>query len=127
MEDTKRSEQDSEFQRLLALYGQAMVRVGQLEQEAAALRERLTNVDARSSQVNDDLSKQLASKEHLLKEKDQVIAALRIDLSAARTEFAHLEERLKQAATGAYMLHRRRRRWWQVWRRWPFRRSSRRH
>lgn len=110
--------QPLDLRTVLSLYGEAMAKVGQLEKEVAQLRE---GVQARAvsgaSPTDPTLQAALEQKERELKEKDRVIAMLRMDLSNAQAQMIRLEEKLKQAAHGNYMIYRKKRRkWWQVWR-----------
>lgn len=104
---------DLDINVLLTQYGQAMARVGQLEQQVAELQSRLQAAVAASkpqpaAQPPPDI-------EAKLRQKDATIETLRLQLMTSQSELARTKEKLKLAAEGAYMRHRHHRKWWQFW------------
>lgn len=106
---------------LLTQFGQAMARVGQLEQLCRTQEQKIaeleSKVQAAQATNKPDSSAQLTPDfEARLRRKDETIDALRVQLMTAQSELARSREKLKLAAEGAYMRHRHsHHKWWQLW------------
>lgn len=107
-----------EVNSILLKYGEAMLRLGQMERELEHLRQQVQVAVPAVQPPNPELAEALQAKEKELKRKDETIASLRVHISTLTAQLEKTEERLKAAAAGNYMMHRRRhRKWWQFWRR----------
>ena len=117
-EGTGVAQSGGEWNALLAQYGQAMMQVGQLEKEVRDLRERLTELQENGR--NNHLGAPSEEKDEELRQKNQVIASLRLQIASLSEELTSTKGKLKQAAEGNYRRHRRSHRprpWWRFWRR----------
>ncbi len=107
-----------EINSILLKYGEAMMRLGQMEREVEHLRQQVQVAVPTVQSPNPELTEALQAKEKELKRKDETIASLRLHISTITSQLEKTEERLKAAAMGNYMIYRKRRRkWWQFWRR----------
>ena len=114
-ERTSEAQSGGDWNALLAQYGQAMMQVGKLEEEARDLRERLTELQGGGG---NNLDAPLKEKDEELRQKNQIIASLRLQVSSLSEELDSRREKLKLAAEGKYSRNRRhhqRTPWWQIW------------
>jgi|GEM_PF-4233823 len=108
-----------EVSAILSQYGQAMMRLGQLEKELEELKHKVPATATTPTPSSADIQGVMQEKERELRRKDETIASLRLQVSTLTSQLARSEEKLKMAADGNYVAHRRRgrRKWWQFWRR----------
>ena len=99
-----------DLQAVFTEYGQAMHRVGQLEREIELLRSQL---EAQSA-VPSDLDEQIAQRDRVIAERDTTILSLGSRVSIFEAQLRRTEDKLKQAAEGNYIRHRKKRSrpWW---------------
>ncbi len=97
---------------VLAQYGQAMMHLGQLERDVQQLRAQLQTATPPQGAAKEapEVQSLVKEKDRLLKEKDNAINTLRLQVTALNGQLADTQHKLKLAAEGAYMLHKRRKR-----------------
>jgi len=94
------------FAEVLAQYGQSMMRVGQLEQELEMERSGV-HASGESPKVNDTQAKrEIADAKAKLQDREQEIVALRLQLETMQGELNETKTKLKLAAEGNYIRHR---------------------
>ncbi len=101
-------------------YGEAMARCGQLENQVRIFEEKTQSLEEAADGSRSELQSLLQQEEKELKQKEQTIASLKIQLLTAKAEIDRLKEKLSLAEEGGLIRQRRRQRhqrhWWQVWR-----------
>lgn len=94
------------FAEVLTQYGQSMMRVGQLEQELEMERSGV-HASGESPKVNDtQAEKEIADAKAKLQDREQEIVALRLQLETMQGELNETKTKLKLAAEGNYIRHR---------------------
>ena len=94
------------FAEVLAQYGQSMMRVGQLKQELELERSGVY-APRESPKVDDTQPKrEIADIKAKLQDREQEIVALRLQLETMQLKLNETETKLKLAAEGNYIRHR---------------------
>ncbi|MBI2166326.1 MAG: hypothetical protein HYU29_08005 [Chloroflexi bacterium] len=107
------------WQALLAKYGEAMMRMGQLEQEIGHLKGLLEKKGGRGSEAGEGVEELKQERDAALKSMNEQTQSLRVQVATLQAQLEMTEEKLKLAAEGNYTRMRKRhhrRRWWQLWR-----------
>ena len=100
---------------VLSQYGQSMIRVGQLEKELELARNG-SPASTESSSGNDAQNeKRIADLQMKLENREQEIVALRLQLETVQGELNETKTKLKLAAEGNYIRHRKNRDSTPVW------------
>ena len=100
---------------VLSQYGQSMIRVGQLEKELELARNG-SPASTESSSGNDARNeKRIADLQMKLENREQEIVALRLQLETVQGELNETKTKLKLAAEGNYIRHRKNRDSTPVW------------
>ena len=101
------NENDSTAQ-ILREYGQAMIRVGQLEKDLALVKQE-SQSPTDGELTSTDMRKQLADLQIKLTDREQEIVALRLQLETIQADLSETTNKLKLAAEGNYIRHRKNR------------------
>lgn len=104
MSQSNPHELDSAAQ-ILREYGQAMMRVGQLEKELA-LAKQGSQSPADGVLSSGNTPQQLADLQMKLTDREQEIVALRLQLETMQADLKETQNKLKLAAEGNYIRHR---------------------
>lgn len=91
---------------ILKEYGQAMVRVGQLENELALAKQDAQIQRQDDSPVKVQPQKEVMDLELKLEGREQELVALRLQLETTQAELTETKNKLKLAAEGNYIRHR---------------------
>lgn len=91
---------------ILKEYGQAMVRVGQLENELALAKQDAQIQRQDDSPVKVQPQKEVMDLELKLEGREQDLVALRLQLETTQAELTETKNKLKLAAEGNYIRHR---------------------
>ena len=91
---------------ILKEYGQAMVRVGQLENELALAKQDAQIQRQDNSPVKVQPQKEVMDLELKLEGREQDLVALRLQLETTQAELTETKNKLKLAAEGNYIRHR---------------------
>ena len=102
------NEKDS-LSQVLSQYGQSMIRVGQLEKELELAKNSSQASTESSSGNNVQNEKRFTDLQMKLENREQEIVALRLQLETVQGELNETKTKLKLAAEGNYIRHRKNR------------------
>ena len=91
---------------ILKEYGQAMIRVGQLENELALANQHAQLQKQDDSPVKVQPQKEVLDLELKLQGREQEVVAVRLQLETTQAELTDTKNKLKLAAEGNYIRHR---------------------
>jgi septal ring factor EnvC (AmiA/AmiB activator) len=98
--------ENANLAQVLTEYGQSMIRVGQLEKELELTKIAVQSSGQNSTTDNSQLQQEIAELHTKLQGREQELVALRLQVETLRSEISDTKSKLKLAAEGNYIRHR---------------------